>query len=216
MDTLAFGAKTHESRWGRIFIRFLYIIIWAITPKGILINALACQAALVELCRKYRPDTVVILGGFVSPDLGVANLGYEPKHLLLGGNLYEQAEYWYILGNDNQLLPLSKSTLDEARHTLDYLEEMPISPNSIGIISLEILSTRAAATFIQESINRGDETLIIPFPCLDSRREEMLPAYRHLAVLIEAWKLWRYQLKGDVATLPTILQYVRDHQTKTA
>lgn len=210
MDILSWGARQHSSWLGRCFIHPLYLFIRLLTPKGILINAFACNAAISELYRKTTLEIMVVLGGFQDPRPHVRRLGFGPL-FLLGGNKSEQENFRTALNDCRvMVLPYSKSILEEAQQALIYTRQKKES--RLGIMVHELLCPRATCTFIQQVRKGHDNVSIIPYPCLDSHREEMMPAYRNLAVLIEAWKLWWYQRKGDVAILPDLIQYVRKQQ----
>jgi hypothetical protein len=72
---------------------------------------------------------------------------------------------------------------------------------------------RATATAIKWLQKNGsDDVKLIPTPILAPGREDLPRVLQNCAMVIEAWKLWKYQCKGHIATREEIMSYVRLHQ----
>ncbi|MDO8686875.1 MAG: hypothetical protein Q7K11_01545 [Candidatus Berkelbacteria bacterium] len=188
----------------------VYFILRILTPNSILINANQCTTIAADLFRKGVPRYFLIMGGFQDPRVCLGTIT-KGQVFLLGGTEKEQEKLQEQL-QDLEIIKLtpSSSTLDEIQKAISIVKQYD---ESLGILVHEMLCVRATCTSIKEVQKSGKHFRIVPLPCLDYGRETLSPILKGLATLIEAWKLWKYQRKGDVATLSELIEYVRWTQT---
>lgn len=214
MDILSWGVRNQEKWFGRLFLNIIYFLFRTLTPPSILINASQCAAVVSDLFRKGSPKCILVLGGLQNPLLEVNSIGPE-RIYVLGGTEFEQKRLReQFKGQKTIELYPSSSTLEEIAQIMDFVR---FRDQNIGLLVHEIHATRATSTLIKQIMLTKDAMIYLtPYPCLDYGREQLIPAMRGLAVLVEAWKLWKYQRKGDVAKLLELMEYVRQVQMSYA
>lgn len=100
---------------------------------------------------------------------------------------------------------VSTNTLDQAEKVIEKAEEEGLE--WIGFMDYEFHATRTVLTLIRQARKRGLVIKFVPYVYVDNNRRKMLPVLRELGILVEAMKLYRYQRKGDSASLQEAMDY---------
>lgn len=211
MDILTWSLLNHHRLHCRIFLWIAWRLLAGISA-GVLINSKACEDALLDLVQTSKqPDCHILLGAEIDPDPVLSSI--PPRsHVIIGGSKRESDRVrQFDQDRDYHYLECSIGTKDEAAKAIDFAVRHRFHHN-LGILAQDGHCLRALGTFIQQLIDldRQDVTLV-PRPYLAPGREELPQSLKNLGMIIEAWKLWKYQQKGDVAKLDDIIKYVRRH-----